>query len=418
MQALIAGQKIAVADRLTVSVRLAYGGEIDVSCFGVDEAGQLSDERYFIFYNQLASPEGAIAKEAGADVFTLALDQLPQSIQRLVFTAAIDGTGTMAQLGPSQLSITEGAEISAVYDFNGAAFQKQKAIILIELYRRNGAWRLGVVGNGFDGGLSALLAHFGGEEADAPAPAMTPAPAAAPKVTLSKSEAVQRVVLEKAPQLVDLTKKAIVSLEKKNLTDLTAQVVLVLDNSGSMYWQYAGGQVQRLLDKVLPLALMFDDNGALESWVFAERYLQLEDATVDNIAGYIDHASGGWESWSIGAINNEPDVMEAVYLKHKDDQLPVYIIFVSDGGVYKNNEIKAIIKKAARAPIFWQFIGIGGQDYGVLEKLDTMRGRYVDNANFFALDDIDSLSDEALYDRLMGEFPQWLQEAKAKRLLH
>ena len=162
---------------------------------------------------------------------------------------------------------------------------------------------------------------------------------------------------------------------------------------------------------------MFDDNGALESWVFADRYLQLEDATVDNIDGYIERAGGGWENWSIGSINNEPDVMEAVYRKHQKDSQPVYVLFVSDGGVYKNSEIKDLIKKAARAPLFWQFVGIGGQDYGILEKLDTMRGRYVDNANFFALDDIDSISDEALYDRLMNEFPQWLKAAKAKRIL-
>ena len=418
MQTLIAGQKIGVADGLTVSVSLSYSGEIDVSCFGVDANGQLSDERYFIFYNQLSSPEGAIVKKEGAEVFTLALDRLPPSIERLVFTAAVDGVGSMAQLGPSQLSIAEGMKITAVYDFNGTAFERQRAIILCELYRRNGAWRLSVVGNGFDGGLSALLAHFGGEEVtpqaqDTPAPAV----AAAPKVSLTKSEAVQKVVLEKAPQLASLTEKAILSLEKKNLADVAAQVVLVLDNSGSMYWQYSNGQIQRLLDKVLPLALMFDDNGALESWVFADRYLQLEDATVDNIAGYIECAGGGWENWSIGSLNNEPGVMEAVYRKHKNDSQPVYVLFVSDGGVYKNNEIKDLVKKAARAPLFWQFVGIGGQDYGILEKLDTMRGRYVDNANFFALDDIDSISDEALYDRLMGEFPQWLKAAKAKRIL-
>lgn len=126
MQTLVAGQKIGVAEGLTVSVSLSYSGEIDVSCFGVDANGQLSDERYFIFYNQLASPEGAIIKKEGAEVFTLALDRLPVTIERLVFTAAIDGIGNMAQLGPSQLTIAEGLEITAAYDFNGAAFEKQR----------------------------------------------------------------------------------------------------------------------------------------------------------------------------------------------------------------------------------------------------------------------------------------------------
>ena len=46
-----------------------------------------------------------------------------------------------------------------------------------------------------------------------------------------------------------------------------------------------------------------------------------------------------------------------------------------------------------------------------------MEGRFIDNANFFALDDIDSISDEQLYERLMGEFPIWLKQAKQKNIL-
>jgi len=57
------------------------------------------------------------------------------------------------------------------------------------------------------------------------------------------------------------------------------------------------------------------------------------------------------------------------------------------------------------------------ENYGILEKLDTMDGRVVDNANFFALDDIDRISDEQLYERLLNEFPQWLKEARLKKIL-
>lgn len=415
MQSLVAGQKINIqelcpSNKLRIHAEIACQEEVDVSCFGVDAQNQLSDERYFIFYNQLASPEQAIVKQENQHDFMLDLNQLPKTIERLVFTAALDGNGAMGMLGASRLLIEGDGQAIAVYAFDGSQFQQQKAIIMIELYRRSGQWRLAVVGNGFDGGLSALLAHFGGQEAE---PSDTPAP----KVSLTKSERVQKVVLEKSPRLIDLTKKAIVSLEKKNLTGVTAQVLLVLDASGSMNRQYSGGRVQRLLDKVLPLALMFDDDGVLESWAFASRYRQLENVTIDNIDGYIERANGGWRRWDIGGVNNEPDVMEAVYQKHKNSSLPVYVIFISDGGVSKNKQIKDIIKTAAHVPIFWQFVGIGGKNYGVLEKLDEMAGRYVDNANFFALDDIDSVSDEALYDRLMGEFPQWLAAAKAKRIL-
>jgi tellurite resistance protein TerA len=43
----------------------AAGMAVDVSCFGVDANDKLSDDRYMVFYNQLASPEGAIRLDLG-----------------------------------------------------------------------------------------------------------------------------------------------------------------------------------------------------------------------------------------------------------------------------------------------------------------------------------------------------------------
>lgn len=418
MQQFITGQKTNISDlfpsnKFQVKIHLDIENcEIDISCFGVDAQNQLSDDRYFIFYNQLSSPEKAITKKADSNLFTIDLNLLPEKITRLIFTASIDGTNIMSQLKSGILSFLLDNQEKAQYSFFGNQFQQEKAIILTEIYKYNGNWKIAIVAKGFNGGLSTLLSHFGGEEIkEESSPKNVP-------VSLSKSEKVQKIVLEKAPHLIDLTKKAVISLEKKNALDIMAQVVLVLDNSGSMYSQYSNGKVQKVLDKVLPLALLFDDNGILESWAFASKYKQLEDATVENIKDYILKTNEGWENWRIGAFNNEPKVMEAIFQKHQKSSLPVYIIFISDGGIYKDKKIEEIIKKAAKSPIFWQFIGIGGSDYGILEKLDEMQGRYIDNANFFALDDIDSVSDEALYDRLMNEFPKWLKEAKKKSILY
>ena len=75
------------------------------------------------------------------------------------------------------------------------------------------------------------------------------------------------------------------------------------------------------------------------------------------------------------------------------------------------------MQAASSQPIFWQFVGIGGRNYGLLEKLDTMEGRVVDNCNFFQIDHIDSMSEATLYDLLLQEFPIWLKEATHKNIL-
>ncbi|MBL8152066.1 MAG: tellurium resistance TerZ family protein, partial [Blastocatellia bacterium] len=89
------GQKSKLTD-LTPSTTLEIGISIlflnpeavDISCFGVDAEGKLSDENYMIFYNQPASPCGSLKLlgAAGQDNerFSLNLSTLPPHIKRLV----------------------------------------------------------------------------------------------------------------------------------------------------------------------------------------------------------------------------------------------------------------------------------------------------------------------------------------------
>jgi tellurite resistance protein TerA len=181
------GQKSKLADlecvgAFPISLQIAASGmSVDVACFGLDESGKLSDDRYMVFFNQKSCPGGAVKLETAGEKSTFITDvaKLPDSIHRLVFAASIDGDGTMRQLGQSAMTLGTGS-----FNFSGVDFDKEKAVIVGEVYKRDGLWRFGAVGQGFSGGLAALLAHFGGAEA---APAADPAPAPAPsKISLSK----------------------------------------------------------------------------------------------------------------------------------------------------------------------------------------------------------------------------------------
>ena len=124
---------------------------------------------------------------------------------------------------------------------------------------------------------------------------------------------------------------------------------------------------------------------------------------------------GGWRKWAFGPrVNNEAEVMKAVTEFYQNDGLdvPVYVLFISDGGVNDNRGITRVMTEAAKLPIFWQFLGLGGRGYGILKKLDDMTGRVIDNCDFFELDDLDDISEEALYENMLEEFPSWLKEAR------
>jgi stress response protein SCP2 len=405
------GQRAPLADLLSsTSFRVEVdlrGVVVDVSCFGLDAGNQLSDDRYLVFFNQPATPCGGVriaAPTGSATGFDLALDRLPDTIERLVFVAAIDGPGTMGHLVSGRVVLGERA---AVFAFTGGDFGQERALMLIELYRKGGAWRVAATGAGFSGGMDALVRHFGGEVAAAP-----PAAPAPPRLSLEKR-------LEKdAPHLINLAKQATISLKKQGLQATLARVGIVLDASRSMDRQYKTGRVQELLDRALPLALHFDDDGALDVWAFDDTPKTLPSATIQNIAGYTETAGGGWRAW-YGGANDEPKVMRLVidHYRATSDAPPAYVLFVTDGGIHRNKEITELMIEAAHYPIFWQFMGLGGRHYGALERLDTMTGRVVDNCGFFAVDDLHDLTDEQLYDRLLAEFPQWLRAARANGII-
>ena len=236
-----------------------------------------------------------------------------------------------------------------------------------------------------------------------------PAPAASHKVSLEKK-------LSSAPALVSLAKPIMVQLEKKNLTDTTARVALVMDITGSMYMAYKNGVVQEIVNKILPLAVQFDDDGALDFWYYAKTFDHRPPVDLNN---YQNAVPADWKEVmnGLGGSNNEPAVMEDVIEFYRGTSQPVYIIFITDGGMAKKGEIKKLMVQASEMPLFWQFVGVDGSNYGLLENLDELEGRFVDNAGFFALDDFMAVSNDELYDRLLNEFPVWLNEVKRQGLI-
>ncbi|MBO4779956.1 MAG: VWA domain-containing protein, partial [Selenomonadaceae bacterium] len=119
----------------------------------------------------------------------------------------------------------------------------------------------------------------------------------------------------------------------------------------------------------------------------------------------------------LGAGNNEPVGMQEVMNVFATSTVPAYIVFITDGGVARAGTIKKILIEASYLPIFWQFVGVRGSGYGILQDLDSLDKRYVDNADFFALDDFKTVPNEELYSRLLNEFPAWLKSIKINGVL-
>jgi hypothetical protein len=224
--------------------------------------------------------------------------------------------------------------------------------------------------------------------------------------------------------MFSFTKDVRVVLEKKNLQRVTARVALILDITGSMRPLYKNGTVQKVVERILAVANEFDDDKTLDVWVYDHRFTRLPSVTEKDFQNYVNRFILDNPDLPKFGRNDEPLVMRDViikYTKEEPSSIPTFITFINDGGVKKGtnemgDSIEKLIVASSRLPLFWQFVGIGDADFGVLKKLDTIGGRYIDNANFFQIHDIDKISDHELYDLLLNEFPLWLKEAKSKGL--
>ena len=445
MEHLAKGQRlpldtVAPGGKLTVAVGAA-GLTLDFACFGLDAAGKLSDERYMTFFNQPRTPCGAVeiassGAGAGGDLLAFAIDtaRLPATIDQLVFTASVDGGGALNQLASGYLRLLEGSTEKARYAFGGSDFAAERAVMLGSLYRKDGQWRAMAIGQGFNGGLDALVTHFGGAVAAAEAP---PAPAAAPsaaKISLEKRIASQ------APHLVSLVKQAGVSLQKAGLGAHRAKVALVLDISGSMSSLYSKGLVQQFADRILALGCQFDDDGEIDVFLFGSSVHQPAPMKPENARDYIKNVI---KAHPLEGDTRYGRAIEAVRTFYFPDSgggerkapltaaLPVFVMFVTDGGTSDKPLTEKQLRWASHEAIFWQFMGIGKgrkskskllasfaeSDFPFLEKLDDLDGRLIDNADYFSVTSPDQHSDAELYALLMNEYPGWLALARQHRLL-
>jgi len=413
----------------------AQGLTLDFACFGLDAGGKLVNDRYMTFFNQPESPCGGVrAGAVGGDThgFVFQLARLPASVERVTITASIDGGGTMSQLQSGCLRLLNGQGEFARFAFSGRDFAAEQAVMLGEFYRKDGGWRFMAVGQGFNGGLAALVQHFGADVADAPSP--PPAPPQPSSINLEKR------VEQAAPQLVSLVKSAGVSLAKVGLDKHRARVCLVLDISGSMGTLYKKGLVQRFAERILALGCRFDDDGQIDVFLFGRNVHQGEAMGLDNFSNYVReiiarHPLEGDTRYgaAMEAVRRHyfPDARGGERKAPARAALPVYVMFVTDGGTSDKPLTERQLRWSSREPIFWQFMGIGkgkkskskrlinfaDSDFPFLEKLDELDGRLIDNAGFFSVETPDEHADAALYDLLMDEYPDWVRQAKQQGLI-
>lgn len=237
-----------------------------------------------------------------------------------------------------------------------------------------------------------------------------------PAISLEKVE-------ETAPALVSLYKSAGASLARHGLEGRRAAVYLVIDYSGSMKPYFKDGSVQELADRVLGLSAHFDDDGRVPVVFFSTDVDAVTDIALAGHRGGVERIVAGLGHMGRTSYHLAMDAVIDHYLD-SGARDPALVVFQTDGGPADRPAAERYLCKAAKLPLFWQFIGFGdphSKQFDFLRKLDELavpERRVVDNAGFFhAGPDPRRMSDGELYDRLLGEFPAWLTAAREAGIL-
>ncbi|GAA2227366.1 MULTISPECIES: TerD family protein [Kitasatospora] len=137
--------------------------------------GRVMGDEYFVFYNNLRSPEGSVehlgdnltgGAEGDDEVVVVNLELVPPQVDKVVFPVSIyDADARMQNFGQvgnafiRVVNMTDDQEI-ARYDLTEDA-STETAMIFGELYRYQGEWKFRAVGQGYASGLRGIALEFG-----------------------------------------------------------------------------------------------------------------------------------------------------------------------------------------------------------------------------------------------------------------
>ncbi|KUO22692.1 stress-induced protein [Streptomyces dysideae] len=169
-----------------VTVDVAAPVRLDVSGLLLTADGKVRSDDDFIFYNQPAGP-GVTYRSGGGtapDAITVDTATLPPGIEKIVVTASPDAPGQTFQGIEPTATIRNADDNSVLATFTPPQLGSETALVIVEIYLRNGAWKARAVGQGYANGLAGIATDFGVTvEEPAPAPVAPPQPTMQPPVT-------------------------------------------------------------------------------------------------------------------------------------------------------------------------------------------------------------------------------------------
>lgn len=158
-----------------VVVEVLASAQVDVAALLLTVAGKVRSDNDFIFYNQ---PRGPGVTAQPPNRIRIATREVPADIDKIVVTASLDGSGppNWGRAGQLQLALVDPQRRTTLVTFTPTGLSTETAVVGLEIYRRQGVWKVRAVGQGYANGLAGIANDFGITVEDAPPPTQRSVP--------------------------------------------------------------------------------------------------------------------------------------------------------------------------------------------------------------------------------------------------
>lgn len=154
--------------------------DLDASVFMLGENGKLLRDEDFVFYNNLNGRDGAVVHtgdnltgdgEGDDEVIMIDFSKIPSEIKKIAICVTIfDAEARRQNFGQVSNAYIRIAKLSDEFDTVGEPvlkfdleeeFSIETALVVAEIYFKNGEWKFNAVAAGYQGGLEAICRSFG-----------------------------------------------------------------------------------------------------------------------------------------------------------------------------------------------------------------------------------------------------------------
>lgn len=233
-------------------------------------------------------------------------------------------------------------------------------------------------------------------------------------------------------------------LEKRQVTKAPVmRVGAALDVSGSAKPLYMRGVIQNTIDRLVPIAMKFDDNGEMDVWTFHNSAQQVSSVTKQDMDGYVKREileKAGVSLWGgtqyeppmssirdfyfgsgrpaatasaggglLGKLfGSKPAAPAPAAAPAGGAKTPAMVLLLTDGANSDRRETEAFLRASVGLPVYWQMIGVGPdvREFAFIEEMADA----LPNVGFVSLASLD-VSDEQLYDKLLSqELCDWVKK--------